>query len=191
MEIGNQIKLHRAALNLSQEELAEQVYVTRQTLSNWENGKTYPDINSLLRLSGVFGVTLDELVKGDIPKMKEQIKQEDIKEFNRASIIYNVLFLAMVLSAIPLWTYLGTVGIILWVGLTLITLLYAFHVEKLKKRHNIQTYKEIQAFLNGTRLDELEQAEEKGKRPYQKLLLIVGCALLGAFCGFITTILTK
>ena len=74
MEIGNQIKQHRAALNLSQEELAEQIYVTRQPLSNWENGKTYPDVNSLLRLSDVFGVTLDELVKGDIPKMKEQIK---------------------------------------------------------------------------------------------------------------------
>ena len=72
MEIGNQIKLHRAALNLSQEELAEQVYVTRQTLSNWENGKTYPDINSLLRLSGVFGVTLDELVKGMKWKIEER-----------------------------------------------------------------------------------------------------------------------
>ena len=38
MELGNQIKLHRAALSLSQEELAEKVYVTRQTVSNWENG---------------------------------------------------------------------------------------------------------------------------------------------------------
>ena len=191
MEIGNRIKLHRASLNLSQEELAEQVYVTRQTLSNWENGKTYPDINSLLRLSGVFGVTLDELVKGDIPKMKEQIKQEDIREFNRASIIFNVLFFAMVLSAIPLWTYLGAVGIILWGTLTVITVLYALRVEKLKKQHNIQTYKEIQAFLNGKRLDELETAEEKGKRPYQKILLILASALLGAVCGFLFMVLTK
>ena len=190
MEIGNQIKQHRAALNLSQEELAERIYVTRQTLSNWENGKTYPDVNSLLRLSGVFGVTLDELVKGDIPKMKEQIKQSDIIEFKRASYIYNVLFFAMVLSAVPLWTYLGIVGIILWVGLTAATLLYAFHVEKLKKRHNIQTYKEIQAFMDGTRLDELETAVEKGKRPYQKILLTLASALLGAVCGYLFMALT-
>lgn len=42
MELGNQIKAHRAALSLSQEELAEKVYVTRQTVSNWETGKSYP-----------------------------------------------------------------------------------------------------------------------------------------------------
>ena len=185
MEIGNQIKQHRAALNLSQEELAEQIYVTRQTLSNWENGKTYPDVNSLLRLSDVFGVTLDELVKGDIPKMKEQIKQTDIIEFKRASYIRTVMYLVMVVSALPLWTYLKITGMVIWGIWTAASLLYAFHVEKLKKRHNIQTYKEIQAFMDGKRLDELETAEEKGKRPYQKILLTLGSALLGAICGFL------
>lgn len=191
MEIGNQIKLHRAALNLSQDELAEQVYVTRQTLSNWENGKTYPDINSLLRLSGVFGVTLDELVKGDIPKMKEQIKQSDIIEFKRASYILTVMYLVMVVSALPLWSYLKITGVVIWGIWTAAALLYAFHVEKLKKRHNIQTYKEIQAFMDGTRLDELETAVEKGKRPYQKILLTLASALLGAVCGFLYMALTK
>ncbi|MBR4077572.1 MAG: helix-turn-helix transcriptional regulator [Oscillospiraceae bacterium] len=191
MEIGNQIKQHRAALNLSQEELAEQIYVTRQTLSNWENGKTYPDVNSLLRLSGVFGVTLDELVKGDIPKMKEQIKQTDIIEFKRASYILTVMYLVMVVSALPLWTYLKITGMVIWGIWTAASLLYAFHVEKLKKRHNIQTYKEIQAFMDGKRLDELESAEEKGKRPYQKILLVLGSALLGAVCGFLYLALTN
>ena len=190
MEIGNQIKQHRATLNLSQEELAEQIYVTRQTLSNWENGKTYPDVNSLLRLSDVFGVTLDELVKGDIPKMKEQIKQTDIIEFKRASYILTVLYLVMVVSALPLWTYLKITGMVIWGIWTAASLLYAFHVEKLKKRHNIQTYKEIQAFMDGKRLDELETAEEKGKRPYQKILLVLGSALLGAICGFLFMALT-
>lgn len=190
MDIGNQIKQHRAALNLSQEELAERIYVTRQTLSNWENGKTYPDVNSLLRLSGVFGVTLDELVKGDIPKMKEQIKQSDIIEFKRASYILTVMCIVMMVSALPLWMYLKPAGIIIWAVWTAATLLYAFHVEKLKKRHNIQTYKEIQAFTEGKRLDELESAEERGKRPYQKLLLALGSALLGAVCGYLFLALT-
>ena len=185
MEIGNQIKQHRAALNLSQEDLAEQIYVTRQTLSNWENGKTYPDVNSLLRLSDVFGVTLDELVKGDIPKMKEQIKQTDIIEFKRASWILTIMYLVMVVSALPLWTYLKITGMVIWGIWTAASLLYSIHVEKLKMRHNIQTYKEIQAFMDGKRLDELETAEEKGKRPYQKILLTLGSALLGAICGFL------
>ncbi len=51
MELNAQIKKYRMKQNLSQEELAEKVYVTRQTISNWENAKSYPDIHSLLLLS--------------------------------------------------------------------------------------------------------------------------------------------
>lgn len=48
MQISAQIKKYRAALQLSQEELAEKIYVSRQTISNWETEKNYPDIHSLL-----------------------------------------------------------------------------------------------------------------------------------------------
>ena len=70
MELGNTIKTLRGNMGLSQEELADAVYVTRQTISNWETGKSYPDVKSLLLLSGFFGVSLDILVKGDVEKMK-------------------------------------------------------------------------------------------------------------------------
>ena len=53
MEIGRQIRKYRQELNMSQEELADHVFVTRQTVSNWENDKNYPDINSLLLLSSL------------------------------------------------------------------------------------------------------------------------------------------
>ncbi|WP_417091424.1 helix-turn-helix transcriptional regulator, partial [Marvinbryantia sp.] len=66
MEIGTQIKKYRLASELSQEELAEKIYVTRQTISNWENGRNYPDVKSLLLLSSLFNISLDILVKGDI-----------------------------------------------------------------------------------------------------------------------------
>ena len=65
MEIGNQIKKHRNKLKWSQEVLAEKAYVSRQTISNWENDKSYPDIHSLLILGKLFNISLDELVKGD------------------------------------------------------------------------------------------------------------------------------
>ena len=58
MELSTQVKKYRTELKLSQEELAEKVYVTRQTISNWENGKSYPDIHSLLLLSSLFDVQL-------------------------------------------------------------------------------------------------------------------------------------
>lgn len=48
MEIGSQIREDRARLSLSQDALAERVYVSRQTISSWENDKTYPDVQSLL-----------------------------------------------------------------------------------------------------------------------------------------------
>ena len=51
MELGKQIKMHRQEAHLSQEELANRVYVSRQTISNWENDKSYPDVNSLVLLS--------------------------------------------------------------------------------------------------------------------------------------------
>ena len=48
MELAGQIKKHRQALGISQEALAEKIYVSRQTISNWETGRTYPDVQSLL-----------------------------------------------------------------------------------------------------------------------------------------------
>ena len=78
MELGKQIKKHRQEVQLSQEELAERVYVSRQTISNWENDKSYPDVNSLVLLSETFQISLDNLIKGDIEVMKDVIQKEEI-----------------------------------------------------------------------------------------------------------------
>lgn len=184
MEIQNQIRKYRLARNLSQEELAEKVFVTRQTISNWETGKNYPDLNSLVRLSALFGVSLDILVKGDLQEMKAQIRTEDVRKFKRDGAIFTGLMLAMILSAAPLVVYLGYIGIAVWVILAAVTLCYAIRVERQKKRYDIQTYKEIVAFTEGKRLDEIEKNREYGKRPYQKLLLCV-CSALIAFAAMV------
>ena len=63
MELSKQIKKYRTEANLSQEELADKIYVSRQTILNWENEKNYPDIKSLVLMSEVFQVSLDNLVK--------------------------------------------------------------------------------------------------------------------------------
>ena len=134
MEIGNQIKKYRTELGLNQEELADRVYVTRQTVSNWENERSYPDIRSLLLLSGVFGISLDILVKGDVEYMKEQIREEDSRIFRRESIMYELMLGGMILLAIPLARWLGWGGVILMCGFAAVTLIQSFRVEKLKKR---------------------------------------------------------
>lgn len=76
MELGSQIKRHRTERGLSQDDLAAKIYVSRQTVSSWENDKTYPDVESLLLLSVLFDVTVDELIKGDVEAMKEAISND-------------------------------------------------------------------------------------------------------------------
>ncbi len=51
-------------------------------------------------------------------------------------------------------------------------------MEKYKKKHNIQTYKEIRAFKEGKTLSEIELAREEGKRPYQKAFITIGLSIL-------------
>lgn len=76
MEIKEQLKEHRARLGLSQEELADRIFVSRQTISNWETDRTYPDVQSLLLMSDLFGTSIDELVKGDVATMEKTIENE-------------------------------------------------------------------------------------------------------------------
>lgn len=66
MELGNKILTLRKKNNITQEELAEQLNVTRQTISKWELGETSPDIKQAKELSKIFKVSLDELVDNDI-----------------------------------------------------------------------------------------------------------------------------
>ena len=65
MEIGSKIKKSRIDAKLTQEQAAEALGISRQTISNWENEKSYPDIVSVLKMSDLYGVSLDYLLKGD------------------------------------------------------------------------------------------------------------------------------
>jgi len=65
MEIGRKLKEARQMSGLTQENVAEKLNVSRQTISNWETEKFYPDILYVLQLSDLYQVSLDELLKGD------------------------------------------------------------------------------------------------------------------------------
>ena len=191
MELGSQIKKYRNELSLSQDALAEKVYVSRQTISNWENGKSYPDVNSLVLLSEVFQTSIDRLIKGDVEVMKKQVRSEDTREFKRLNTLYFILFLALMVSPIPLAYYLRITGIVIWAVLAAVTLFVAFAVEKKKKQFDIQTYREIIAFSEGKRLDEIEKERENGKRSYQKTLLIMGSGIITLIIAVVFGLLLK
>ena len=178
MELGKQIRKYRQEAQLSQEDLASRVYVSRQTISNWENDKSYPDVSSLVLLREVFQISLDELIKGDIETMKEVIKKEEIEKMNRYGVIYTLLLIATVVSAVPLFMWLGYWAIIPWGMIFACAMVYAFKIERVKKDNDVHTYREIVAFSEGKLLDDIQKQREIGKRPYQRFLLVVGCAVI-------------
>ena len=178
MEFGKQIKKLRQEAQLSQEELAERIYVSRQTISNWENDKSYPDVNSLVLLSETFQISLDKLIKGDIEVMKDVIQKEEIVKMNRYGKIYTIMLIVTVVSAVPLFVWLGVWAFIPWGIIWALSMYFAVQVEKVKKDNDVQTYKEIVAFSEGKLLDDIQKQREIGKRPYQKIFLVIGSALI-------------
>ena len=178
MELGKQIKMYRLENKLSQEELADRIYVSRQTISNWENDKSYPDINSLVLLSEVFKVSLDKLIKGDVDVMKDVIQKEEVDKMNHYGKIYTIMLIVTVVSVVPLFMWLGFWAFIPWGIIWMISMYFASKIEKIKKDNDVQTYKEILAFSEGKLLDDIHKQQELGKRPYQKMLLVIGSALI-------------
>lgn len=178
MELGKQIKMHCQEAELSQEELANRVYVSRQTILNWENDKSYPDVNSLVLLSEIFQISLDKLIKGDIGVMKEVIQKEEIEKMKRYGRIYTIMLIVTVVSAVPLFMWLGVWAFIPWGIIWAISMYFALKIEKVKKDNDVQSYKEIVAFSEGKLLDDIQKQCEIGKRPYQKNLLVIGSMLI-------------
>lgn len=178
MNVGERIKKHREKQNISQDELALKVFVSRQTISNWETNKSYPDIKSLTMLSNIFHVTLDDFIKGDIEEMKRMVSKEKIEKFNIMSYIFSVEMLILIFSAYPLISIDGYIGVIIWVLFLVVTFVTATIIEKFKKNNNIQTYKEIIAFMENKSLSYEEIQQEIGKRNYQKILLAILTGLI-------------
>lgn len=191
MELGKQIKKYRNELALSQEALAEKIYVSRQTISNWENDKNYPDINSLVLLSEVFNTSIDNLIKGDVENMREQVNAEDKRKFEKLGQVFGILFLLVILSPIPLVHFLNFIGIGIWLVLTAVAFYIAIALERKKKQFDIQTYREIIAFTEGTSLHEIAKAKEEAKRPYQKILLGIGSGVVTFIIALIFTFILK
>lgn len=99
MEIGKKLKEARAHSGLTQENAAEKINVSRQTISNWENEKSYPDIISVIKLSDLYSISLDDLLKGDKEMMEHLEESTDIVKSNKSlfSAILANIFLFIIL----------------------------------------------------------------------------------------------
>lgn len=176
MNFSKQLKLYRERESLSQEQLAEKIYVTRQTISKWENDKTYPDIHNLIALSTLFDITLDELIKGDLVKMKHSVDVDKMNKWAWVMLIFMALTIISIFPAFELWGWYGFgVSFIFWV----ISMIAGIKIDRMKKDKNIKTYAEIIAFTEGEDLD-IARAKRNKKKDFWDKVKIIGMFCLAA-----------
>ena len=106
MEIGKKLKDARMRSGFTQESVAEKVNVSRQTISNWENEKSYPDIISVIELSNLYSISLDELLKGDEKMMEHLEESTNVVKITRKLIGVILLNIITVILLITLSMFL-------------------------------------------------------------------------------------
>lgn len=179
MNLSKQIKYFRKRDNLSQEELAEKIYVSRQTISNWENERSYPDIHNLLMLSVLFDTSLDDLVKGDVEIMTEKLEKAAFFKWTYMMLALLLLFPI----SIPITIYLfGDSGLVIPLVLFITCMFAASKVQKIKKEYNLKTYRQIKDYIEGKPISAMKP--DKWER-----LLQIGLVLASAIFSFIVVYL--
>ena len=101
MEISVWIKQVRTKMNMTQEDFAEELGVTRQTVSSWENGKSYPDILSIIKISNMSNISLDKMLKEDEKLVNNMKEQMDTVKSNK-TVIFTILLATIVYAGIYL-----------------------------------------------------------------------------------------
>ena len=107
MEIGVKLKEARLRAKMTQENVAEELQVTRQTISNWENEKSFPDIVSVIKLSSLYNISLDKLLKGDEEMIAHLEKSTNTVKSNQK------LILAIIMNVIMLIAFMLFNGLIM------------------------------------------------------------------------------
>ncbi len=187
MELATHIKEHRARLGMSQEELAEAIFVSRQTISNWETDRTYPDVQSLLLLSNLFDVSVDSLIKGDVEEMK-QVLSVEAKKLNKLGIVMVASFaVAAAWIVITMLLDLSLAAIAVPAAILFVpAVVSATLAERIKHDNQLFTYQAVEAFMQGEDPDVLNEKNQRaGKYWWGKLVAkTLIAAAIGACCGW-------
>ena len=156
MKIGVKLKEARLQAGLTQENVAEEIQVTRQTISNWENERSYPDVHNLIMLCDIYSVSLNTLMKGDIEIMKKELSNtnphnspKDAIQLIQSGFVMIIGLLVAVIGLIvllnngsPIWGY----GLIITGAI--LACFFAFYADYLKRKNKIKTYKELTDFYD-------------------------------------------
>ena len=110
------------------------------------------------------------------------------------SLIFLAELIIVTVSSYPLFNIDEYIGVIIWLCLFAVTLYTAIKIERFKKNHDIQTYKEILAFIDGKQLTHDERQQEIGKRNYQRIIFalltgviaLVACLIVVFICQYLS-----
>ena len=94
MDLSTILVEERKKKGVTQQEVADTLYISRQSLSNWENGKNFPDVPMLIELSNYYGFSLD-IIKGDTQFMKQVKKDYELINTKKANKKYSVLLIIL------------------------------------------------------------------------------------------------
>lgn len=138
MKFSEQLKKFRKSNRLSQEELSKAIYVSRQSVSNWENNKSYPDIHNLITLSILFDTTLDVLVKGEMEEIKSV---RDIQNYQAIIKITNLfILLGIALMIIGRSVFGELFSVLIGFGLLLLLIVRRKKLKGIENKHHIPSY---------------------------------------------------
>ncbi|BCN89617.1 helix-turn-helix transcriptional regulator [Staphylococcus argenteus] len=174
MNLSKQIKKYRERDGYSQEYLAEKLYVSRQSISNWENDKSLPDIHNLLMMCDLFNVTLDDLVKGTIPFVLDVKVQRSFNLWTYVMLIFLTLAAILMGPLVVYWNWAWGITVVVIYGIGLYA---SMKVEGLKKEHKMDNYDRIVAFMNGK--DPSEVQTTKARNTMTNVLSVI--SVVGAF----------
>ncbi|WP_390410055.1 helix-turn-helix domain-containing protein [Lacticaseibacillus jixiensis] len=175
MQIGKQIQKGRERLGMTQDQLADKLYVSRQTISNWGNDRHYPDIENLLMLSVLFDTSLDELVKGDVPAMKRQVFTKE--SYRNVKLMVGCWILGIILVAPAL--FLPTPWDFILPGTPLLlSFIPGIRLEYLKRKADVKTFQEILAYENGKDVEALRKHRSWWHDGPQQFGLVLIAALI-------------
>ena len=176
MNISHQIKLCRENKGYSQEYLAEKLYVSRQTISNWENERSYPDVHNLIMMCELFNVSLDDLVQGEIHMEQRELVK---KKFDFWTYIMLILLIGSLILLGPLIVFLSWWGFAIFLLLYLVGIFAGGNVDKIKYKNGMDNYDRIVAFMNGKDPSEVQTTKARNiKTGVLSFIAFVGAIIL-------------
>ena len=191
MELSRQLKTRREEQGLSQDEVAKAIFVSRQTISNWETDKTYPDVQSLLPLSQLYDTSIDELLRGDAGRIQQVVERDSRKMrlLSYGMIGFSLLAFLFLLGFSLAWPEPSSfarmskgniAGGVTFIVLYAIGFGMAIAIDRLKKKHDIVTYREIDRFLKGEIGEEPDSEGLARKHPALGVVVkLLGGAAIG------------